>query len=419
MLTTQETEYLCRVGPGTPMGNLMRRFWHPVLLAKELPGPDCPPLRSRILGEDLVAYRDSNGKVGLLDNNCPHRRASLFFGRNEEAGLRCVYHGWKFDTSGACVDMPSEPAESNFKDKVKIKAYPVKEAGELIWAYMGPPELEPPLPMLEYNSLGADQVSVSKLRYESNYVQVVEGDIDTVHASLLHSRLSALDDAPTATSLAGKYSYPDRAPKFFVEDTDGGILIGARRRAEEDSYYWRISRWLFPYFTMIPREPHGITQGGAMVPIDDDNCWFVHIRWNPYGPLTEDQRYENNFDLNIRDDGSWLAIGNRRNDYLIDREKQRTESYTGIAFVRAQDSAMTDSMGTIADRSKEHLATTDTAIIRMRRRLIKAARALEDGVEPFPPHHPESYKVRSGGCVLPRDVYFTEDTEVLADITVK
>ena len=300
MLTTQETEYLCRVGPGTPMGNLMRRFWHPVLLAKELPGPDCPPLRSRILGEDLVAYRDSNGKVGLLDNNCPHRRASLFFGRNEEAGLRCVYHGWKFDTSGACVDMPSEPAESNFKDKVKIKAYPVKEAGELIWAYMGPPELEPPLPMLEYNSLGADQVSVSKLRYESNYVQVVEGDIDTVHASLLHSRLSALDDAPTATSLAGKYSYPDRAPKFFVEDTDGGILIGARRRAEEDSYYWRISRWLFPYFTMIPREPHGITQGGAMVPIDDENCWFVHIRWNPYGPLTEDQRYENNFDLNIR-----------------------------------------------------------------------------------------------------------------------
>ena len=192
MLTTQETEYLCRVGPGTPMGNLMRRFWHPVLLSKELPGPDCPPLRSRILGEDLVAYRDSNGKVGLLDNNCPHRRASLFFGRNEEAGLRCVYHGWKFDTSGACVDMPSEPAESNFRDKVKIKAYPVKEAGELIWAYMGPPELEPPLPMLEYNSLGADQVSVSKLRYESNYVQVVEGDIDTVHASLLHSRLSAL-----------------------------------------------------------------------------------------------------------------------------------------------------------------------------------------------------------------------------------
>ena len=419
MLTTAETQYLCRVGPGTPMGNLMRRYWHPILLSKELPEADGAPLRARLLGEDLVAYRDSNGDVGLLDNFCPHRRASLFFGRNEEGGMRCVYHGWKFDKTGACVDMPSEPAESNFKDKVKITAYPAKEAGGLIWTYMGPPELEPPLPELEYNTLPLDHVSVSKLRYESNYVQVIEGDIDTVHASLLHSRLAALDEAKTATSLAGKYQYPDRAPKFFVEDTDGGILIGARRRAEEDSYYWRISRWLFPYFTMIPREPHGHVQGGAMVPIDDENCWFVHIRWNPYRPLAEEERFEYHFDKYIKDDGSWLAIANRRNDYMIDREKQKNETYTGIEFVRAQDSAMTDSMGTIADRSKEHLATTDMAIIRMRRHLIKAAQRLEEGIEPFQPHHPESYKVRSGGCVLPRDVYFTQDSVVWDDITVK
>ena len=153
MLTREETEYLCRVGPGTPMGDLMRRYWHPILLSKELPEADGAPLRARLLGEDMVAYRDSNGDVGLLDNYCPHRRASLFFGRNEEGGLRCVYHGWKFNKDGTCVDMPSEPAESNFKDKVKITAYPVKEAGGLIWTYMGPPEMEPPLPLLEYNTL--------------------------------------------------------------------------------------------------------------------------------------------------------------------------------------------------------------------------------------------------------------------------
>jgi len=156
-----------------------------------------------------------------------------------------------------------------------------------------------------------------------------------------------------------------------------------------------------------------------MVPIDDENCWFIHIRWNPFGPLNDDQRYENNFDHNIMDDGTWLAKANRRNDYLIDREAQRNYSYTGIAFGRAQDSAMTDGMGIIADRSKEHLATTDMAIIRMRRRLIKAAQELEEGIEPYPPHHPESFKVRSGGCVLPREVYFTDDTEVWDDITVK
>ena len=419
MLTHEDNELLCRVGPGTPMGDVLRRYWLPVLTSEELPEPDCPPVRAKLLGEELVAYRDTNGDVGLLDNYCPHRRASLFFGRNEECGLRCVYHGWKFDFNGDCVDMPSEPAESNFKDKVRITSYPVKEGGGLIWAYMGPADLEPPMPGLEYVTLPLDQVSVSKLRYESNYVQVVEGDIDTVHASLLHSQLSSLANSATATTLAGKYQFPDRAPKFHVEDTDGGLLIGARRAAEDDSYYWRISRWLFPYFTMIPREPHALIQGGAMVPIDDENCWFIHIRWNPLAPLKESERFESNFDKNIMDDGSWLAIGNRRNDYLIDREKQRTESYTGIAFVRAQDSAMTDGMGIIADRSKEHLATTDMAIIRMRRRLIKAAQALEDGIEPYPPHHPESFKVRSGGCVLPRDVYFTDDAEVWDDITVK
>ena len=419
MLTTEENEFLCRVGPGTPMGNFVRRFWTPILLASELPEPDCAPVRSRIFGEDLVAFRNTEGVIGLIDQFCPHRRASLFFGRNEECGLRCVYHGWKFDVEGNCVDMPSEPADSSFKDKMQITSYPTKEAGGMIWAYLGPRELMPPMPGLEYTQLPASQVYPTKIRYESNFVQVIEGEIDTVHVAFLHSRLADLEDSASATTLAGLYTARDRAARFHVQDTDGGILIGAERNAEEDSYYWRISRWLFPFFTMIPREPLGPVSGGALVPIDDENCWFFRIKWNPYKELSPAERAANDFSDNILPDGSWLNQANKSNEYLIDREAQRTKSYTGIPDGRAQDAAMTDGMGAIVDRNHEHLGSTDQAIIRMRRRLIQAARELEEGIEPYAANHPESYKVRSGGALLPRDVFFTDDPAVWDDITVK
>ena len=206
MLTHQENMFMAQVGPGTPMGELLRRFWHPVLLSEELPEPDCPPKRTKILGEELIAFRDTNGDVGLVDNYCPHRRASLFFGRNEESGLRCVYHGWKFDINGDCVDMPSEPAESNFKDKVKINAYPTREGAGMVWAYMGPKELQPEMPQLEYLDVPEDQFVSTKVMYESNFVQVIEGEIDTVHASLLHSNLDSLAKSESATTVGGRYS---------------------------------------------------------------------------------------------------------------------------------------------------------------------------------------------------------------------
>jgi phenylpropionate dioxygenase-like ring-hydroxylating dioxygenase large terminal subunit len=403
------------------MGDMMRRFWHPVLLSEELPEPDCPPKRTKILGEELIAFRDTNGDVGLVDNYCPHRRASLFFGRNEECGLRCVYHGWKFDVNGDCIDMPSEPAESNFKDKVKITAYPTNEGAGMIWAYMGPKELQPGMPQLEYLDMPEGQFVSTKVMYESNFVQVIEGEIDTVHASLLHSSLDSLSKSDTATTVGGKYSYRDRPPRFFVEDTDSGILIGARRDAEEDSYYWRISRWLFPYITMIPREPQGSARSGLIVPIDDENCWFFWVRWNPFGPLTQGEIDTYKLMQASLAPVTYLGQANKRNDYLIDREMQRTVNYTGIPQnnARAQDAAMTDSMGAISDRDNEHLGTTDMAIIRMRRRLISAAQALQEGTEPYAASHPEVYKVRSGGAVLPRDVYFTEDPSVQEDIFVK
>jgi phthalate 4,5-dioxygenase len=418
MLSTQENEIMCRTDKGTPMGEFCRRFWTPVLLSEELPSPDCPPLQVKIYGEELVAYRDTSGRVGLLHEFCPHRHASLFYGRNEEDGLRCAYHGWKFDTTGACTDMMSEPADSNFAQKVKVLAYPTQEAGGFVWAYMGPPALKPPMPDLEYLQVPEDQRQVSKVFYESNFVQVIEGEIDTVHASILHSRLADLENSATATTLAGKYSYRDRAARFNIIDTDSGILIGAKRNAEEDSYYWRISRWLFPWVTMIPREPKGPCRSGLIVPVDDENCWFFLCRWDPYKPLVGpyNEVMKEGFVP-----GTWLGKANKRNHYLIDREVQRTQTFSGIPndMGRAQDAAMTDSMGAIVDRTEEHLGTTDSAIIRMRRRLIQGARDLQNGIEPYAATHPEVFRVRSGGALLPRDVFFTDDPETWDDITVK
>ena len=200
MLTREENELMCQTGKGTPMGEFCRRFWTPVLLSEELPEPDCAPVQTKIYGEEMVAFRTTSGKVGVLKEFCPHRHASLFYGRNEEEGLRCAYHGWKFDVDGQCVDMMSEPEDSNFAGKVRVGAYPTREAGGFVWAYMGPPELEPPMPDLEYLTIAEDQRQARKVWYESNYVQVIEGEIDTVHASILHSRLDSQEKAATATT---------------------------------------------------------------------------------------------------------------------------------------------------------------------------------------------------------------------------
>ena len=184
MLSKQDNDVLCRVGPGTPMGTLMRQYWVPVFMSSELPSPDCPPQRLRILGENLIGFRTTSGDVGLVANACPHRGASMVFGRNEEEGLRCVYHGWKFDVTGACIDMPSEPAESNFKNKVRTKAYPAHERQGVIWAYMGPREVPPELPMLEATMVDGQRPALCMM--EANWLQTVEGDLDTVHLGFLH-----------------------------------------------------------------------------------------------------------------------------------------------------------------------------------------------------------------------------------------
>jgi phthalate 4,5-dioxygenase oxygenase subunit len=407
LLSRDDNELLVRTAPGTPMGALFRRYWIPALLATELPHPDSDPVRIRLLSEDLIAFRDSSGQVGLVAANCPHRGASLFFGRNEEAGLRCVYHGWKFDVTGQCVDMPNEPAESDFRTKVRATAYPCIERGGVVWTYMGPPEQRPAPPDLEWAVVPAEQRYVSKRWQETNYAQAMEGGIDSSHISFLHRDETRTNGRAALDLPSSRYTRADTAPHFEVVDTEYGFLIGARRKAEEDSHYWRITQWLMPWYTMIPPFGDMPIGGHAWVPIDDENCWTFSVNWHPTRALTDRERQVMSSGGGLHPEkipGTFRPVRNKTNDYQIDRQLQRSgKSFTGISGLSEQDLAVQESMGAIYDRTNERLGSADAAIIQMRRRLLKAARELEQGIEP-PGLRPESFQVRSVSIVLPRDV---------------
>jgi phthalate 4,5-dioxygenase oxygenase subunit len=422
MLSRQDNELITRVGPGTPMGNLMRQYWVPALLSRELPSTDSDPLRVLLLGERLIAFRDTNGKIGLIQNNCPHRGASLFFGRNEEAGMRCVYHGWKFDVDGNCVDMPNEPAESDFKQKVKAVAYPTQERGGVVWAYLGPRKTPPPMPDLEGN-MGAESGEwVMPMQLEANWLQVMEGDIDTVHASLLHYGSLKPEDQPKGTF--SEYQLRQRSARFEVIDTEGGVAYGAYRPAGPSELYWRIAQWIFPLYTMAPPGVLGVRGGNfARVPMDDTHTlsFFMTTGFRrrtapgaPAAPLPGSNLQPNSTDWY----GRFRTIMNGSNDFMIDREVQRKNEgvagYTGIQNIGMQDAAMTWSMGPIMDRSQERLGSSDAAVIRVRRRLIAAAQALEKyGTTPPGVDDPTAYRVRSGGVFLPEGADWVEATREL------
>ena len=420
MLSERDNHFFTKVGPGTPMGELIRRFWIPGLLEEEVPEPDSPPVRLRLLGEDLVAFRDTNNQVGVLDNYCPHRRASLFFGRNEECGLRCVYHGWKFDVNGDCVDMPSEPAESNFKDKVKTKAYAAVIRGGVIWVYMGPPELKPTPPEFEWSLLPANQRSASKRLEECNWAQAVEGGIDSSHISFLHRNLVDLR-AESPKTLHQKYAGQDRSPSFTLKDTDYGFLVGARRSAENNQHYWRISQFLVPFYTMIPpvliedTDSRNSGYGGhAWVPIDDENTWTWNFSCNPHRPYPKERR-EGGLEEQL--DEKYRPIRNKDNDYELSRDMQKNVNFTGIVGINTQDRAVQESMGRIVDRTAEHLGTTDAAVIAFRKRLIGLVLSLQEGVEPAEAANGDWYQVRSASAVLNSGVVFNEGAAHLLEAT--
>jgi len=414
MLSKTDNELLTRVGAGTPMGELVRQYWIPVMLSSELPERDGAPLRVRLLGEDLIMFRDSGGRVGLLADHCAHRGASLFFGRNEAEGLRCVYHGWKYDVAGNCVDMPNEPPESNFKDKIHHVAYPCREYGGMIWTYMGPRSVAPELPKLEWALVPDNQRSLTPVIRECNWVQALEGDIDTSHLYFLHARLDPDEDRGPQND-NGVY-HEDLQPRLHLVDTPYGIMYGAQRDEGPDSYYWRITQFMFPFHTYFPPGGFVGVPGHIWVPLDDCNTMVWSVSFDPTAPMQPRQLWNRNDSsqfLPFTSDGlgRWRAAANRSNDYMIDRELQRTKTFTGIPTIPLQDQAVTESMGRIYDRGGEHLSTTDATIIQVRRKLITAAKALRDSsVTPPGVDNPEWYGVRSASLVLPRDTDWIQGT---------
>ena len=419
MLSAADNEVLCRVGPGTPMGKVFREYWIPAVRSDELPGPDSAPLRLKLLGEELIAYRTISGAVGVIQNACPHRGASLFFGRNEEDGLRCVYHGWKFDVTGACVDMPSEPAESNFKNKVRARSYPTHERNGIIWCYMGPREVPPPLPDIEANIMNTDVEQISILHRACNWMQGIEGELDTIHAAFLHGGADKPENQKPKSLAYYHYKERDNA-RFVVRDTDFGTAYGAYRPAEADTNYWRIGYAFFPFFAMQAAGEMGpAVKMNAYVPMDDEHTLQWEIYYVTDGPPRAPRTVKINRGTEPADSGrggnyvpqttDWHGRFNLEqhldNDYFVDREAQRNwVSYSGIPGIRQQDMAVTETMGPIYQRDKEHLGTSDSMIIRTRRRWLAVARAFAENEAALPPNvdKPRAYRLRSGEVILPR-----------------
>jgi phenylpropionate dioxygenase-like ring-hydroxylating dioxygenase large terminal subunit len=379
------------------MGEVLRRYWTPALLSTELPEPDCVPVKVRLLGENLVAFRDSTGKVGLIGENCPHRGASMYFGRNEDCGLRCVYHGWKFDTDGNCVDMPSEPPTSSFKERVKALAYPVHESGGIVWTYMGPADSITPFRDFGTESLPKENELATKLYSSCNWIQTMEGNVDTAHISWLHQFDAAADipddgsDKPgyPSNEMTWKFWIHDRAPRLEVFDTWYGYRYAGLRTTPNGYTNARITEYIAPYSTIIAAIPYN-TRHLMVVPIDDHQCWRYNfeaqVQANPQGhggaPLFSFAPFETPF-TRQRTSGIIPRTYLPENDYNIDREAQRHRTFSGVADFVSQDLMVTESMGSIYDRSQERLATIDKAVIRMRQILLSSAKALaEDGTPP-------------------------------------
>ncbi len=406
MLTPADNELLVRTGAGTAMGALFRRFWVPFALASEVGPPNSAPVAIRVLGEDFVAFRDSNGALGLLDAYCPHRRANLFWGRNEEAGLRCVYHGWKFDVGGRCVDLPNAPEGGTLKDKVRTGAYPVLDRGGLLWAYLGPSERRPPFPDAEAFSVPEDRRFITKMMSDGNYAQLQEGDIDSSHVAFLHRRF---DNAPVGGNRVDPNTFHDTQPRWFPSETPYGLMLAAQRNAGPDEFHWRVNQFLMPFIVIIAT-PAGVpVLSQIRVPIDDDHA--MHFRhWSLAERAFTPEDYATfNDGVTVPEmiSGTFHMKEDASNEYLIDRAKQATQNFTGIRSFVAQDLAVTQDQGgfgTIADRSREYLTSSDRAIITWRKRLLTSAKALAGGVEPPEPMNAAAYHVRSGDFHAPRSV---------------
>ena len=411
MLTQKDNEALTRVGPGTPMGNLMRQYWLPFLGAGEVV-KDGQPHRVRLLGEDLVAFRDTSGNVGLVDHACPHRGAPMIFGRNQGEGLACIYHGWKFDVDGNCVDMPSVAPSQDFKEKVKAKAYKTVDRNGIIWVYMGPRKQPPPLPKIEATLLLESEVDISFTQRDCNWLQALEGDIDTSHFGFLHVGHLDPDNVPVGHPL--EHTASERAPEYHVSDAPWGTTYGAYRTVKPETTYWRFANYMFPFWTQTPQGEFPINiQARAWVPLDDEHVMMIFWRTKSTGggtgqplkdgkPLGGSRPQPEYLPISTEWLGRYRVKANESNDWLIDREAQRTNRiYSGIDNIGLQDQAVTESMGAITNHELEHLGPGDLMISRTRRRALKAARAFKRAQLPQVLINPK-YWQRLGVAILKR-----------------
>lgn len=423
MLTAEDNRLLTETGPDTSMGRLFRQFWMPALLSSQLPERDGPPVRIRLLGEDFVAFRDTEGSIGVVEPRCPHRGADLFFGRNEEGGIRCAYHGWKFDARGRCLELPTvDPGQQRerMRDRIHVRALATQEAGGIVWAYMGP-GAAPPISQLEFLTMPASHLHVSRKLQECNWAQACEGGLDTAHFSFLHM---ALGDNEHATAAMGqsalvasgnpaliRWVRNDGRPRFSVLEHPAGLVIGGARTADDGQLYWRISQFLLPNHGLTPAAfPGENYHGQTWVPIDDRSCWIYCYTWNPERALTDAERvgFSTGHAVHAQTDENHVPLRNRSNLYLLDREDQKHRSFTGIRGVSEQDACIQDSQGFIADRTREHLGPTDVGVVRFRRCILGSARDLAAGTPPVAAQRPDAYHVRSGSAIAPASHAFEQ-----------
>jgi phenylpropionate dioxygenase-like ring-hydroxylating dioxygenase large terminal subunit len=390
------------------MGALLRRYWIPALLSQELPEADSSPVRVKLMSERLIAFRDTQGRVGVIDEFCAHRGVSLWFGRNEETGLRCPYHGWKYDITGQCVEVPSEPQESGFCKKIRLKSYPSVELGDVIWVYMGPSDLQPPLPAFEWTRVPPAHRFVSKRLQECSFLQAMEGGIDSAHVSFLHRHDLRSDSLHVGQ---GAELTRETDVRFEVVETNGGMIMGVRRPAPQGRLYWRITQWVMPFHTMIPPYGDNALNGHSWVPIDDETCMTWCFTHHPTRALSahelEVMRSGGGIHVKLMP-GTCRPVVNKDNDYMLDRAAQRAgKTYCGVAGIAMQDAAIQESMGPVQDRSKENLVSTDNGVIMARIRLRRAALAAAAGKQPDG-IDPATHRVRSASIVLPQNVSFID-----------
>nr|ART39641.1 J209 [uncultured bacterium] len=441
MLSREDNDLLTNTDKGTPMGELFRRYWIPVALSDELPGPDCVPVKLRILGEDLIAYRDTDGQVGLVDAYCPHRGAPMFFARNEEAGLRCVYHGWKFDVTGQCTDMPNTPEGDTFRNKIQITAYPCFEAAGIVFSFMGPKNKQPPKPQFDFADLPPTHYYVTKFQLECNWLQATEGDFDPSHGNFLHSTLDnnrgnpgfAIFNNRTNPNGQGNQNFLDKpipedepfpfavgtrrikagnfnTPEFVsLEDVNGAMYSHQKFTRPDGEEIVSLSlRFLMPSFC-----PPGITRQNhyaqnVRIPVDNTHMMFFRLRWS-LEPMTRDDLVmykQGGYVYPEMIPGTFKTKANVWNDYEVDRLGQKTFLYSGIKTFPLQDIAMMENQwGPLADRTKEHLVAMDFHMIYLRRKLLRTAKALRDGIEPSEPWQPETYAYHSASVVIENGDY--------------